>query len=422
MYRPKAIGDVAVLDSTRPRSCASATTTAATSPTSRTSRPVSTVCHASHRCSRRPGRSRPHHGLHDAQRRDRVVMVLGGQDLVTARLRGLLQLPAVAVERGDERVDDLRVELRSRAPAQLVDGVADPGRLPVGAGGGHRVERVGHGDDPRELGNLVPGESHRIAAAVHPLMVVHDPGQRLVQEADLPDDLQAPHRMQLDGGVLLLGEAALLLQHLGRHAELADVMQHPGEPHRLGPVGPHADLPRDHARRRGKPARCGPWCRSPWSPPPGRAPAASPVCARCCSANWPIAHRATYSGTSTIAAADGPSTAHSAAMTRPSAAKPRSEASSSGRPQPGHGLLRRGPAVPVEQQHSPEQAVVHQDEDHRRGGERLQRAARTSGRSPGWAARRAGWPPGGRFAARADHPALGRPSRRHTPRSRTSRR
>ena len=77
--------------------------------------------------------------------------------------------------------------------------------------------------------DLVAGEAHRVAAAVHPLVVVHDPGQRLVEEADFADDLQPAHRMQLDRRVLLLGQRTVLLQHLGRHAELADVVQHAGE-------------------------------------------------------------------------------------------------------------------------------------------------------------------------------------------------
>ena len=53
-----------------------------------------------------------------------------------------------------------------------------------------------------------PGQAHRVAEAVEPLVVVHDPGDRLVQELDLADDLEAPHRVQLDRGELVLGQAA----------------------------------------------------------------------------------------------------------------------------------------------------------------------------------------------------------------------
>jgi hypothetical protein len=42
--------------------------------------------------------------------------------------------------------------------------------------------------------------------------------------------------------------------------------------------------------------------------------------ARCCSANWAIAHRATNSGMSTSTAANACTTGHSAAMIRPSTA------------------------------------------------------------------------------------------------------
>ena len=180
-------------------------------------------------------------------------------------------LPAVPAQCGDERLHQHRVELGAGPLAQLGDGLLDPPGAPVGPGRGHRVERVGHRDHPGELGDLVAGQAHRVALAVHPLVVVHDAVQRLGQEADLPDDLQAAHRVQLDGGELLLGQRPGLLQHLGRHAELAHVVQHAGVPDGRHPLRPHADLAGPAWRLPGRPARCARGCRSPWSPPPGRA-------------------------------------------------------------------------------------------------------------------------------------------------------
>ena len=125
-----------------------------------------------------------------------------------ASTRRLGALPAVPLDRGDEGVHERRVELRARPLAQLGDRLVDRPRAAVGPGGGHRVERVGDREHPGELGDLVARQAHRVAPAVDPLVVVHDPGQRLVEEPDLPDDVQAAHRVQLDRRVLLLGQRA----------------------------------------------------------------------------------------------------------------------------------------------------------------------------------------------------------------------
>ena len=142
---------------------------------------------------------------------------------------------------------------RPDALAQLGDGLPHAPGPPVGPGGCHRVEGVGHRDHPGELGDLVAGQAHRVALAVHPLVMMHDAVERLVEEPDLPDDLQAAHRVQLDRGQLLLGQRPGLLQHLGRHAELAHVMQHAREPDGLHPLGAHADLPGQHGGAPGDP-------------------------------------------------------------------------------------------------------------------------------------------------------------------------
>ena len=102
-------------------------------------------------------------------------------------------------------------------------------------------------------GISAPAQPHRVAEAVQPLVVVHDAGVRLVQELDLADDLEALHRVPLDGLELGLGESAGLLQHPGRHTELADVVQHPGVPERAHPVLAHADRAGDEHRGGGHP-------------------------------------------------------------------------------------------------------------------------------------------------------------------------
>ena len=131
---------------------------------------------------------------------------------------------------------------------QLGDGLGDRAGPPVGAGRGHAVEGVGHRQHPGELGDLVPRQAHGVTPAVDALVVVHDAGQRLVQEADLPDDFEPAHRVQLDGGVLLFGQLPGLLQHLGGHPQLAHVMQHARVPDGLDPLGMHPDRAGDHDR------------------------------------------------------------------------------------------------------------------------------------------------------------------------------
>jgi hypothetical protein len=49
---------------------------------------------------------------------------------------------------GHEGLHDLGVELGSAAALDLGNGVLDRERRLVGASVGHRVERVGYGDDP----------------------------------------------------------------------------------------------------------------------------------------------------------------------------------------------------------------------------------------------------------------------------------
>jgi hypothetical protein len=162
-------------------------------------------------------------------------------------------IPALPLQCADKRVDEHRVELAARPLTQLGDRFVDLPGAPVRTGRGHRVEGVGHRDDPREFGDLAGGQAERVALAVHPLVVMHDAGQRFLQEPDLPDDLKAAHRMKLDGGQFLFGQRARLLQDLGGHAELPHVVQHAGVPDGLDPFRVHADLAGEHRRSLGHP-------------------------------------------------------------------------------------------------------------------------------------------------------------------------
>src|SRR3954471_2353984 len=76
--------------------------------------------------------------------------------------RGRLGLVATGAQdggqRGEEGVDDGRVELRSAALADDADRGVDVGRVLVDALAGDRVEDVGHGDDATDQRDAVAGD------------------------------------------------------------------------------------------------------------------------------------------------------------------------------------------------------------------------------------------------------------------------
>ena len=72
------------------------------------------------------------------------------------------------------------------------------------------------------------------------------PVERLVEELDVADDLVTAHRVRLDRVELVVGELARLLQHRGRDAELADVVQRARVLDRVDTVLVHGEPARDH--------------------------------------------------------------------------------------------------------------------------------------------------------------------------------
>src|SRR6266516_3598984 len=102
---------------------------------------------------------------------------------------------------GDEGVGHGGVELGAGARHDLLDRALERQRSPVGAVGGHGVERVAHREDPRAEGDLLAHQPRRVAAAVPALGVRAD---------DQP---------------FVLVEGPGLVQDRLRHADLADVVQ-----------------------------------------------------------------------------------------------------------------------------------------------------------------------------------------------------
>ena len=126
-----------------------------------------------------------------------------------------------ALERGDDGLvvgRGLLLEQRERA-------LRRPGRA-IHAVGDQRVVHVADGEDAGLDAHLVGVQPARVAAAVEPLVVVGDQAPDGLREpAELLQQAAAVARVALDGGELVVGQRAGLLQDVERHGELADVVQ-----------------------------------------------------------------------------------------------------------------------------------------------------------------------------------------------------
>ena len=169
----------------------------------------------------------------------------------------------------DEDLHEARVELGAGHPPQLRDRVVEAHRRAVGVAGGHHVEAVGHGQDPREQRDLLAGQVARVAAAVDPLVVAEHDLRHLAVAVHAADDVGAPLRMRADQLPVLLGEARRGQRVVGE-GELADVVQQPRGVDELL-----------LARAAGPRRRPSPW-RSARPPPSGAR-----SCGRACRASRP---------------------------------------------------------------------------------------------------------------------------------------
>src|SRR5581483_6722242 len=153
-----------------------------------------------------------------------------------------------------ERGDDVRVELRPCVRAKLRERGLRRLRLPVRAVGGDRLERVRDEDDARAERDLLARETERVARAVEMLVVVEDPPvDRL--DAETVEERVPELGVALDDRELLVRQLAGRAQDRVREADLAEVMQEPGETEALERLRVEAELDpdafgerRDHLR------------------------------------------------------------------------------------------------------------------------------------------------------------------------------
>ena len=97
--------------------------------------------------------------------------------------------------------------------------------------------------DPARERDPLAGQAVRVAAPVPALVLVADRLRHLLHPGDLAQDLLADHRVVAHHPRLLGGQRSARAEDLGRHAELADVVEG-GDP------GDHLDLARGQAEPR----------------------------------------------------------------------------------------------------------------------------------------------------------------------------
>ena len=142
-----------------------------------------------------------------------------------------------------ERVDYARVELRAAAAVELLQGLRGGTPATVRAVGEHRLEGVGDGDDPGLERDLLAPQPEGVAVTVEPFVVSQDRGTQ-VGEAGTAEQTSADLRVVADLGPLVVVERPVLEQDRVGHPDLADVVQHAGEPNALRPVIREAELAR----------------------------------------------------------------------------------------------------------------------------------------------------------------------------------
>ncbi len=150
-----------------------------------------------------------------------------------------------------ERPHDARIELRARAVRDLTPRSPGVALVLVGAGGCDHVEDICNGHDAAGERDLVALPAARVARAVPALVVVGDGVGPLPEP--YPQRLCEPRAevgVAADRLPLLITRAPRLVEDLGGHLELADVVQQ-GRPVEAVDLGaPEVHLLRDHLRIR----------------------------------------------------------------------------------------------------------------------------------------------------------------------------
>ena len=153
----------------------------------------------------------------------------------------------------EEELRDLRVELRAGAGRDLDERMVDREHGPVGPRRGHRVERVGDGEEARLDRDRAAAQPRRVAVAVPALVMEEDVRERPWAER-IGRTSSAPAR-----GWLRIAPSSssvsgpVLRRTLARDRDLADVVERRAEAERREPLGLPAEQLRDRLGERRDP-------------------------------------------------------------------------------------------------------------------------------------------------------------------------
>src|SRR5512133_1027793 len=145
---------------------------------------------------------------------------------------------AVRIEHdGQQRGDDVPVELRAGVGAQLVGRLLRREGVAVAAIAGHRVPGVAREDDAGPERDALAGQAVGVAAAVPAFVAgAPDPADG-AQRLGRADDALADDRVLADEAPLGVVERAGLVQDRVRDGDLADVVQLGGADHDVEVLG-----------------------------------------------------------------------------------------------------------------------------------------------------------------------------------------
>ena len=166
---------------------------------------------------------------------DGVVFLSAGRDLAAlselAEVRRACESVLLVGTRKDrfERGHDTCVELTFNRLSEPQPRDSARHGITIGPIRGHRVVRVGHGDDARHKRDVLVGASIWVALAVDPLVMVTDDRRDLRVLVDVGEDSLADRRVLLHLASLFEGERARLLQKPRRQPDLADVVNEAAE-------------------------------------------------------------------------------------------------------------------------------------------------------------------------------------------------
>ena len=118
------------------------------------------------------------------------------------------------------------------SPHAVAEGLLDPDVRkggPIAPERHHRIAGIGDGENPRDRGNGLAGQAVGIALAVEPLVMTSDARAEIRQPGDVGDDPLAGDRVLLDVEVFRRRQGPFLAEDIVPDADLADVVEEPGE-------------------------------------------------------------------------------------------------------------------------------------------------------------------------------------------------